>query len=126
MKVHMDNRTKGTKEQSPKGFKPRRTIGRPAEQPEVRAVLKTSVPASLVKDLQLYAIQRGCSVADVVTTILRRAIPRLEVVAAPDKMDPRSVGRGEAQAEEPAVRHGEDAGSNPAPATVTFSQKKAA
>lgn len=122
----MDTRKKGPTPTKAKGFTPRRSIDHPAKETEARVPFKCNVPASLVKDIHLYALQAGRSVPDVVATILRRAIPRLEVVAMPDKMTGTAFDRGVAQLEEPAVRNGDDAGSSPVPANGPNASKKAA
>jgi len=122
MKMAMDQRPNGSKGQRTKEFKPRRPVEPAAAEAEGRVVVKARVPASLAKDLQLYALQRGCSVTDLIATIMRRAIPRLEVVTVPDKLTDDLNGRGVAQSEEPAGRHGDDAGSSPAPATKPTSR----
>lgn len=122
----MDTKKKGSKPPKAKEFKPRRSFDRPADEAEVRGTLKVNVPASLVKDIHLYAVQADRSVADVVATILRRAIPRLEVVTVTGKMIDCTDDRGLAQLEEHVIRGGDDAGSSPAPATLPISSKMTA
>lgn len=73
-------------------FRPRRTVAPVGDAAEKRVVVRAYMPASLAKDITLYALERDCSVSDLLNSILRRAIPSLKVVSVPNKMDHR---RGE-------------------------------
>lgn len=72
----------------PAGFRPRRAVLPIGEPDEKRVVVRAYMPASLAKDITLYAIERDCSVSDLLNSVLRKAIPSLKVVAAPGKAMP--------------------------------------
>lgn len=65
----------------PAAFKPRRAVLPIGEPDEKRVVVRAYMPASLAKDITLYAIERDCSVSDLLNSVLRKAIPSLKVVA---------------------------------------------
>jgi len=67
----------------PAAFKPRRAVLPIGEPDEKRVVVRAYMPASLAKDITLYAIERDCSVSDLLNSVLRKAIPSLKVVATP-------------------------------------------
>lgn len=69
---------------SPPSFRPRRTVEPSADAAEERVVVRAYVPKSLYKDISLYALERDCSVSDLIYTILRKAIPSLKVVTVPE------------------------------------------
>ncbi len=68
------------------GFKPRRAVTPIGQPDEKRVVVRAYMPASLAKDITLYALERDCSVSDLLNTILRKAIPSLKVVARSPKI----------------------------------------
>lgn len=75
-------------DKEPAAFKPRRAVLPIGEPDEKRVVVRAYMPASLAKDITLYAIERNCSVSDLLNSVLRKAIPSLKVVAAPGKAMP--------------------------------------
>lgn len=88
----------------PASFKPRRAVLPIGQPDEKRVVVRAYMPASLAKDITLYAIERDCSVSDLLNTIVRKAIPALKVIAVGDQTAGRTGSVTHRQTVEPIDR----------------------